>query len=102
MPLGFLLPLVSRRFLTFKRVLLFALFLSLSVESIQFVLRFFGNPRAVDIDDVILNTLGAGVGFAFYKSFIPSYVARRAVESVETDSNPLEDELADTVDSERL
>ena len=83
-PLGILLPLVSNRFLRFKRVLLFAVFLSLSVESIQFLLRFFGNPRAVDIDDVILNTLGACVGFAFYKSFMPSYVARRAVESLQT------------------
>ena len=71
-PLGILLPLVSNRFLRLKRVLLFALVLSLSVESIQFLLRFFGNPRAVDIDDVILNTLGACIGFAFYKSFIPS------------------------------
>ena len=100
-PLGILLPLVSNRFLTFKRVLLFAVFLSLSVESIQFLLRFFGNPRAVDIDDVILNTLGACVGFAFYKSFMPSYVARRAVvELVETQSGPLEGVPADA-DSEK-
>jgi glycopeptide antibiotics resistance protein len=101
-PLGILLPLVSNRFLTFKRVLLFALFLSLSVESIQFLLRFFGNPRAVDIDDVILNTLGACVGFAIYKSFIPSYVARHAVESVETRSGPLDGVPADAADSEKL
>ena len=86
----------------FKRVLLFALSLSLSVESIQFLLRFFGNPRAVDIDDVILNTLGACVGFAFYKSFMPSYVARRAIESGGTQPRPLEDAPADTADSEKL
>ncbi len=70
-PLGILLPLVSNRFLSLKRVLLFALMLSVSVEAIQFLLRFFGNPRAVDIDDVILNALGACVGFAIYKSFLP-------------------------------
>ena len=69
-PLGILLPLASNRFLRFKRVLLFALVLSLSVESIQFLLRFFGNPRAVDIDDVILNTVGACLGFAFHKFFV--------------------------------
>ena len=80
MPLGFLLPLVSNRFLTFKRVLLFAVLMSLSVESIQFVLRFFGNPRAVDIDDVILNTLGGCLGFGFYKVFIGNYV-KRGLES---------------------
>jgi len=101
-PLGILLPLVSNRFLTFKRVLLFALFLSLSVESIQFLLRFFGNPRAVDIDDVILNTLGACVGFAFYKFLMPSYVSRRAVvETVEAQSGALEGVPADA-DSEKL
>jgi glycopeptide antibiotics resistance protein len=70
-PLGILLPLVSKRFLSLKRVLLFALMLSVGVEAIQFLLRFFGNPRAVDIDDVILNALGACVGFAIYKSFVP-------------------------------
>ena len=70
-PLGILLPLVSNRFLSLKRVLLFALMLSVGVEAIQFLLRFFGNPRAVDIDDVILNALGACVGFAIYKSFVP-------------------------------
>jgi len=79
-PLGFLLPLVSNRFLTFKRVLLFAVLMSLSVESIQFVLRFFGNPRAVDIDDVILNSLGGCLGFGFYKAFIGNYV-KRGLES---------------------
>ena len=67
LPLGILLPLVSKRFLTLRRVLLTALCLSLSIEVIQFVLRFFGNPRAVDIDDVILNTLGACLGFVVYK-----------------------------------
>ena len=82
-------------------MLLFAVFLSLSVESIQFLLRFFGNPRAVDIDDVILNTLGACLGFAFYKSFMPSYVARRAIESGEIQPGPLEDVPADTADSEK-
>ena len=67
LPLGILLPLVSKRFLPLRRVLLTALCLSVSIEAIQFGLRFFGNPRAVDIDDVILNTLGACVGFAVFK-----------------------------------
>ena len=83
-------------------MLLFALLLSLGVESIQFLLRFFGNPRAVDIDDIILNTLGACVGFAIYKSFIPSHVGRQPVESVETYSDRHEDVLADSADSEKL
>ena len=69
LPLGILLPLISHRFRTLKRVLLLALCLSVGIEASQFVLRFFGNLRAVDIDDVILNTLGACLGFAFYKVF---------------------------------
>ena len=83
-------------------MLLFALLLSLSVESIQFLLRFFGNPRAVDIDDVILNTLGACVGFALYRSFSPGYVAHRTLESVKTYSGPPPDVPADIADSEKL
>jgi glycopeptide antibiotics resistance protein len=65
-PLGILLPLVSVRFRTLKRVLLLALCMSLTIETIQLVLRFVGNPRAVDIDDVLLNTLGACLGFVVY------------------------------------
>jgi glycopeptide antibiotics resistance protein len=70
LPLGVLLPLVSNRFRLLKRVLVVALCMSLSIEAIQFVLRFLGNPRAVDIDDVILNTLGGCLGFAVYKLLI--------------------------------
>jgi glycopeptide antibiotics resistance protein len=67
MPLGILLPLVDTRFRSLKRVLLLALFLSLMIETLQFALRFVGNPRAVDIDDVLLNTLGACLGFLIYR-----------------------------------
>ena len=69
-PLGILLPLVSTRFRTLKRVLLLALCMSLTIEMIQLVLRFVGNPRAVDIDDVLLNTLGACLGFVVYDSLV--------------------------------
>ena len=75
-PLGVMLPLVSKRLRTLKRVLVIALVLSLTIEATQFVLRFVGNPRAVDIDDVILNTLGGCLGFGFYKAFIANYVKR--------------------------
>ena len=70
LPLGILLPLVSDRFRSFKRVLLVGFCLSLTIEVIQFVSRFFGIPRTVDIDDVILNTLGGCLGFALYKFLI--------------------------------
>jgi glycopeptide antibiotics resistance protein len=67
MPLGILLPLIDTRFRTFKRMLLIGLALSLAIETVQFGLRFIGNPRAVDIDDVLLNTLGACLGFLIYR-----------------------------------
>ena len=78
LPFGILLPLSGQRFRTLKRVLLIALCLSVSIETIQFVLRFFGNPRAVDIDDVILNTAGACLGFAVYK-----YGIRKSVDRIQ-------------------
>lgn len=77
LPLGILLPLASRRFHLLKRVVLLALCLSLGIELLQFMLRFLGNPRSVDIDDVILNTLGAFCGFVFYKALIASRVIRQ-------------------------
>ena len=65
-PLGILLPLVSDRFRSFTRVLLAAVCLSVTIEAIQFFSQFIGNARSVDIDDVLLNTLGACLGFLIY------------------------------------
>lgn len=67
MPLGFLLPFVDARFRSLKRVLLLALCMSLTIETLQFGLRFVGNPRATDIDDVLLNTFGACLGYLIYR-----------------------------------
>jgi glycopeptide antibiotics resistance protein len=72
LPLGILLPLLLDRLRSLKRVMAIALCVSLSIETIQFFSRFIGSPRAVDIDDVLLNTLGACLGFAIYR-----YVIRR-------------------------
>ncbi len=70
LPLGILLPLTFPRFRSLKRVLALAICLSLSIETIQFFSRFIGSLRAVDIDDVLLNTLGACLGFAVYRYVI--------------------------------
>ena len=76
LPLGILLPLTFARFGTFMRVLGMAFCISLSIETIQFFSRFVGSPRAVDIDDVLLNTLGACLGFVVYRYVIQRYVGR--------------------------
>jgi glycopeptide antibiotics resistance protein len=74
LPLGILLPLTFARFRSLKRVMAIAFSLSLSIETIQFFSRFIGSPRAVDIDDVLLNTLGACLGFVAYR-----YVVQRPI-----------------------
>jgi glycopeptide antibiotics resistance protein len=88
-PLGILLPLLAIRFQSLKRVLLLALGASLTIETIQFFLRFVGNPRAVDIDDVILNTLGACLGFAIYRTLmrLPVRDERTATSGGPSDAN---------------
>ena len=59
------------------RVMTIAFCLSLSIETIQFFSRFIGSLRAVDIDDVLLNTLGACLGYAVYR-----YVVQKRVKGV--------------------
>lgn len=74
LPLGILLPLTFARFRSLKRVMAIAFCLSLSIETIQFFSRFIGSPRAVDIDDVLLNTLGACLGFVVYRYVVQRHV----------------------------
>lgn len=82
LPFGILLPLVSGGFRSFKRVVLVALCLSVSIETIQFVLRFVGNPRAVDIEDVLLNTLGTCLGFVVYRYVIRVQSTKSRVQNL--------------------
>ncbi|PAD34536.1 VanZ family protein [Terribacillus saccharophilus] len=67
-PLGFYLPLLIRRTRSFFIVVLCGFVFSTAVESTQGLLNYFVgyNYRSVDIDDVILNVLGAMLGYAFY------------------------------------
>jgi len=62
-PLGFLLPLVWRR-LRFGTALAIAVALSLSIEMLQYVSQRWGVNRTADINDVVLNSLGALLGLA--------------------------------------
>jgi len=73
LPLGIFLPLLNKRlrkFSSFFFVLLISLTVSIGIE----VLQLATNYRSTDIDDVILNTAGACVGFILFqciKSMIP-------------------------------
>jgi glycopeptide antibiotics resistance protein len=66
-PLGLLFPLTDFRFRRFRRLFLTVLAMSIAIETAQFLLSFLNNPRSADIDDVILNTLGACAGFVIYR-----------------------------------
>lgn len=57
-PVGFLLPLLWEKYASWKYVLGFGCFLTVFIETAQ-VFTF----RTTDIDDLIMNLLGAGIGF---------------------------------------
>jgi glycopeptide antibiotics resistance protein len=62
-PLGVLIPLVWSH-LRFRRALLIAIALSFSIELLQFLSRALGSYRTADINDLVLNVLGASLGLA--------------------------------------
>jgi glycopeptide antibiotics resistance protein len=60
-PLGILIPLVWRR-LRFRSGLRIAIALSLGIELVQYLSRAWGSYRSADVNDVVLNGLGACLG----------------------------------------
>ncbi len=71
-PIGVLLPLLFTRVRRPLALVWRAAAISLTIEFIQFISR----SRTVDIDDVILNVVGAAAGFALFAAF--AWVARRS------------------------
>ncbi len=67
MPLGVYFHLIYRKRKTFVHAFALFLFVALSIESLQFVFSYLipyaGIGRSADIDDVILNTLGACIAY---------------------------------------
>lgn len=64
MPLGFLLPLTSADLRRFSDVLIHVFTFVLGIE----VFQLFSAFGAFDVDDIILNCLGASFGYACYKA----------------------------------
>ena len=62
MPLGFLLPLIWKSFRQVKKTVVFGIFLSQTIEVCQLFCF-----RATDIDDLMMNTLGAFLGYLCWK-----------------------------------
>ena len=67
MPLGFLLPTLKRR--GFLRVTLAGFGASLCIECVQLLYCWGGvaNSRIFDVTDIIMNTLGALLGYALFR-----------------------------------
>jgi glycopeptide antibiotics resistance protein len=72
-PLGFLLPLLASKFDDVKRLIFTAALLSISIELLQFISISFGTYRFVDIDDVMLNTFGAFMGYLLFQKTLKRY-----------------------------
>lgn len=73
LPLGFLLPWEIKRLRRLRNLALFAFLFSLAAETLQYVFA----VGIFDIDDVILNTLGAVLGWVVFFYFT-EYTARRS------------------------
>ncbi|WP_200272697.1 VanZ family protein [Clostridium yunnanense] len=68
MPMGMLLPLLTSKVDSIKKSFILGLMVSLCIEILQFLENYSGLTfgRIVDIDDLILNSLGAAVGYCIY------------------------------------
>jgi glycopeptide antibiotics resistance protein len=66
-PFGIFLPWLYKK--KFWKVVLIAALSASCIEFIQFLNMFAGYYRYVDIDDVILNTSGAVIGYWIFKVF---------------------------------
>lgn len=79
MPLGFLAPLAGERLRRLRSVLVMAVMVSLAIEVSQFLIG-----RRADIDDVILNVAGAGIGYGAWL-----VIQRMGVTSVRVEATEL-------------
>ena len=68
-PLGFFISLLFRRYLKLINTVLSCVFIIICIEIGQFVL----NVGVLDVDDVILNTVGCVLGFMIYKAVRKSW-----------------------------
>ena len=54
---------------SFRRIAVYAAALSVAIEAAQFAEQSIGVHRAVDVDDVLFNTVGACLGFGLVMAF---------------------------------
>lgn len=86
MPLGFMLPLLLPR-LNRSRTVLACAFISLGIEAVQLLQYIvFAMGRAVDVNDVIANTVGGLLGYAVLRAAQRVTATRRVLDKVSTSS----------------
>lgn len=68
-PLGIMLPLFHPFFKTRRNTIITGFASSFLIEFTQLASRLIHNYRHIDIDDVILNTSGAAIGFFIYQKW---------------------------------
>ncbi|MCX7748313.1 MAG: VanZ family protein [Clostridia bacterium] len=66
MPFGFFLPILFRKINGLGKAFLISMLFSLCAEMIQFIF----NVGWFDVDDILLNTAGAVLGFVLYKGLV--------------------------------
>ena len=62
-PFGFFLPIISKRSRLWYNTVMFGFIWSLMLETLQLILR----VGSFDVDDMLLNTLGAAAGYLCYR-----------------------------------
>ena len=74
-PFGFILPLLSNKFHSLKKIMIATFCLSLTFELLQLIFKF----GSFDVDDLILNTLGGIIGYLPIK-LVSTYVNHKRGE----------------------
>lgn len=82
-PLGLLLPLIWKQFRALKKVALSGFLLSLCIELSQL----FTQSRNTTTDDLIMNTLGAIIGYFIFKALFHIILKRNISEKAEITSS---------------
>ncbi len=68
-PFGYIYTYISKRKVKFINVSMYCTMFSIFIESMQFLLCFIlkVNYRVIDVDDIILNTIGGMLGYLLFK-----------------------------------
>ncbi|HEY5589161.1 MAG TPA: VanZ family protein [Candidatus Paceibacterota bacterium] len=87
-PFGLLLPILWSKFDNMRTILLISFLFSLGIEIIQLLSYYIGNMgRSFDIDDIILNTFGAWLGYLFYRKIVHKFINNQIFYGIQRNVN---------------